>query len=144
MSAGAITNALQGVPFLKLLDIRVEEVRPGHVTLRLPHRADLGNNGGALHTGAIFTLGELAAAVGVATHPDLSSIKHLQKSTKIKYYLPSTKDVTAHVVLGAEDIDKVKNSLSSGGTVLEITVKVLDGHGQDVAELVSRFGFRPN
>ncbi len=138
MSIAQLHAALSAVPFLGLLGIRVEEARPGHVVLRLPHTPGICNHAGAIHTGAVFTVGELAGAVALGTHPELASRKHLQKSTKIKYYLPSTKDITAHATVTPEMVKAVQN----GASTLELPIKVLDGHGQDVAELASRFAFK--
>lgn len=138
MSVAQLNQALTAVPFLGTLGIRVEETRPGHVVLRLPHSPNVCNHSGAIHSGAVFTLGELAGAVAVGTHPDFAGTRHLQKSTKVKYYLPSTKDITAHATVTPEMVDAIKN----GSGAIEIAVKVLDGHGQDVAELASRFAFK--
>jgi len=133
-----LNHALHAVPFLATIGIRVEETRPGHVVLRLPHSPAICNHAGAIHSGAVFTLGELAGAVAFGTHPDLASTKHLQKSTKIKYYLPSTKDITAHATVTPEMVDAVRN----GQPAIELAIKILDGHGQDVAELATRFAFK--
>lgn len=138
MSLAQLNGALSAVPFLKTLGIRVEESHPGHVVLRLPHSLAICNHSGAIHTGAVFTVGELAGAVALGTHPSLSTRKHLQKSTKVKYYLPSTKDITAHATVTPEMVDAIEN----GATAIELPIKVLDGHGQDVAELASRFAFK--
>lgn len=138
MSVAQLNQALNTVPFVSTLGIRVEETRPGHVVLRLPHGPAVCNLAGAIHTGAVFTLGELAGAVALATHPTLGTRKHLQKSTKIKYYLPSTKDVTAHASVTPELIESIEN----GAETVELQIKVLDGHGQDVAELSSRFAIK--
>jgi acyl-coenzyme A thioesterase PaaI-like protein len=127
---------------LSTLGIRAEETRTGHVVLRLPISPGVTNHAGALHTAGVFAVGELAAAVVLATHPDLAGLVHLQKSTKIKYYLPSTKDITAHATLTDEMLAAVKEATMNGEARLEVPVKVLDGHGQDVAELVSHFTFR--
>lgn len=142
MSVALLDQALQQVPFLSTLGIRVEESRPGHVVLRLPHGRAVCNHAGALHTAAIFAVGEVAAAVALATHPVLSRVQQLQKSTRIKYYLPAAKDVTAHVTVNDEMVRRVQDGLSAGRVDLELPVKVLDGHGNDVAELVSKFSFR--
>jgi uncharacterized protein (TIGR00369 family) len=133
-----LNHALTAVPFLSTLGIRVEETRPGHVVLRLPHSPAICNHAGAIHTGAVFTVGELAGAVALGTHPELATRRHLQKSSKIKYYLPSTKDITAHATVTPEMVDAIKN----GQAAVEFSVKILDGHGQDVAELATRFAFK--
>lgn len=127
---------------LSTLGIRAEEARTGHLVLRLPHGPHVTNAAGAIHSAAIFAVGELAAAVVLATHRELAGLAHLQKSTKIKYYLPSTQDVTAHATLTVEMLQAVRDALPSGAARLEVPVKVLDGHGRDVAEVVTHFALR--
>lgn len=138
----ALDQTLRTVPMLSTLGIRAEEARTGHIVLRLPISPSITNHAGALHSAGVFAVGELAAAVVLATHPDLAGLLHFQKSTKIKYYLPSTKDVTAHATLTEEMLEAIKDGTAQGEARLEVPVKVLDGHGQDVAELVSHFSFR--
>ena len=138
-----LDQTLRTVTMLATLGIRAEEARTGHLVLRLPHAPSVTNHAGALHSAAVFAVGELTAAVVLATHPELSGMRHLQKSTKIKYYLPSNKDVTAHATLTDEMLHAVKAAVASGEARIEVPVKVLDGHGNDVAELVSHFSIRP-
>lgn len=137
-----LDHTLRSVPMLSTLGIRAEEARTGHLVLRLPYGALVTNAAGAIHSAAIFAVGELAAAVVLGTHPELASLVHLQKSTKIKYYLPSTKDVTAHATVTSEILDAIRAGLQRGNAHVEIPVKVLDGHGRDVAEVVTHFAFR--
>lgn len=138
----ALDRVLRSVPMLSTLGIRAEEARTGHLVLRLPYDADVTNHVGALHTAAIFALGELAAAVVLGTHPELAGFVQLQKSTKIKYYAPSHQDVTAHARVTAEMLAAILDELETGQAQIDVPVRVLDGRGTDVAELVSRFTFR--
>ena len=138
MSLAELDRALQQVPFIETLGIRVEEARTGHVVLRLPFDPLVCNHSGALHSAGLFAVGGLAAAVALGTHPALQPFTQLQKSTKIKYFLPSSKDVTAHATVTPEMLDNIQ----SGATTLELSVKVLDGHGNDVAELACNFSLR--
>ena len=50
--------------------------------------------------------------------------------------------ITAHATLTPEMLEAVKAGIVAGEARLEVPVKVLDGHGKDVAELVSHFAFR--
>jgi acyl-coenzyme A thioesterase PaaI-like protein len=141
----SLDNALRTVPMLATLGIRAEEARTGHLVLRLPLCAAVTNHSGALHTAAIFAVGELCAAVVLGTHPTLSRYVQLQKSTKIKYYAPSLMDVTAHAKVTPEMIETVDLGLAASRNAtaqIDVPVQVLDGRGNDVAELVSRFVFR--
>lgn len=142
MSLVELDRALRQVPFIATMGVRVEEARPGHLVLRLPYDKRVTNHAGALHTAAIFACGELAAAVVLATHPELGQHAHLLKSTKIKYFLPSSKDVTAHATVTDEMVAAVIDGLKTGNASMELPIKVLDGHGNDVAELAAHFAFR--
>lgn len=137
-----LDQTLRSVPMLSTLGIRPEMVRTGHLVLRLPLAPQITDHAGAIHPAAIFAVGELAAAVVLGTHPELAELVQLQKSTKIKYYRPSTEDVTAHAELNAEILGAIVEGLAAGTATTDLTVRVLDGHGRDVAELVSRFAFR--
>ena len=139
----SLDRVLRSVPMLATLGIRAEEARTGHLVLRLPYGNAVTNHSGAIHSGAIFAVGELAAAVVLGTHPDLTRYVQLQKSTKIKYYAPSHKDVTAHARITSEMLAAIVEGVAAGSAQVDVPVQVLDGHGTDVAELVSRFTFRP-
>ena len=138
----ALDSALRSVPMLNTLGIRVEEARTGHLVLRLPVSRAITTHVGAIHSAAVFAVGEVTAAVVLGTHPQLTPLVHLQKSSKVKYFLPSHQDVTAHAEVTPEMLDAIEASLGGRGAEIEVPVKVLDGHGRDIAELISRFSFR--
>ena len=142
MSTTVLEQTLRTVPFVAQLGIRVEEAGPGHAVLRMPFADAVTQHGGALHTGAIFTLGELAAGVAVGTHPELGRMVHLRKSVKIKYFLQATADVTAHAAVAPEAAAAVHAAPAGSTPRVDLPVKVLDGHGHDVAELIVSFAFR--
>jgi acyl-coenzyme A thioesterase PaaI-like protein len=136
-----LDRTLRSVPMLSTLGIRAEEVRTGHLVLRLPMSDAVKNAAGSIHNAAIFAVGELAAAVVLGTHPELANLQHLQKSSRVKYYLPANKDVTAHATLTSEMLDKIRSGLPRSAAI-EVPVKVLDGKGHDVAEVLTHFAFR--
>lgn len=143
MSLAVLELSLRQVPFLSTLGVRPEQAEPGRVVLRLPFAHPLANHAGALHTGAVFAVGELAAAVAIGSHPDLASAVQLQKSTKIKYYLACNTDVLAHVDVDDATIRRTLQALESGPAELEITVVIRDPEHRAVAELASKFVLRP-
>src|SRR5262245_40150982 len=116
----ALDRTLRTVPMLQTLGIRAEQARTGHLVLRLPYDEAVTNHAGALHTAAIFAVGELAAAVVLATHPQLSDLVQLQKSSRIKYYAPSNQDVTAHARVTPEMLDAVRDGLANGAATLDV------------------------
>lgn len=136
-----LDRTLRSVPMLSTLGIRAEEVRTGHLVLRLPMSDAVKNAAGSIHNAAIFAVGELAAAVVLGTHPELATLIHLQKSSRVKYYLPANKDVTAHATLTSEMLERIRNGLPRSAAI-EVPVKVLDGKGHDVAEILTHFAFR--
>ena len=138
----ALDDALRSVPMLATLGVRPEEARTGHLVLRLPFGASVTDAAGSLHTAAVFAVGELAAAVVLATHPSLAGFTQRQKSTRIKYYAPAHGDVTAHARVTPEMVAAVTGGVDQGTAQVDVAVHVYDGHGVDVAELVSRFTFR--
>ena len=60
-----IHQALETVPFAKLLGIELEEVAPGTATLGFDIRDDLKQNNGVVHGGAIASLIDTATAFAV-------------------------------------------------------------------------------
>lgn len=144
MSAGTLEQVLRTVPAVAHLGISVEDARPGQVVLRVPTQPGNLNVDGRLHTSALFAVGELAAAVAFGTHPRLAQLVRLQKASRIEYLAAAKKDVTAHATVTPEMLAAIQAGLDQHGKALiEIPVKLMDGHGTDVAELVSVFTFRP-
>lgn len=143
MANAVIDQALRSMPYYAILGVRTEEAQPGHVVLRIPFTRTVTNADGAISSGVLCSVGELAAAVLVATHPLIGKYRNFQKSTKIKYYHPAKADVTAHCQLTPEMANNVEAYMMRGMPArLFVPVKVLDGHGQDVAELVVHFSFK--
>jgi acyl-coenzyme A thioesterase PaaI-like protein len=143
MSRVQLEQVLRTVPFISSLGIAVEEARPGQVVLRVPAASGNLSHGGVMHSGALFTVGELAAGVALGTHPRLASLTKLQKATRIEYIGTSGKDVTAHAMVTAEMITAIHNGLErEGRATVEVPVQLMDGHGKDVGEVVSVFTFK--
>ena len=138
-----LESILCSVPFVAALGVGVEECRPGDVVLRLPAKSENTAHGGTIHTGAMFTVGELAASIALGSHPALASLVHLQKASRIVYMRASGSDVTAHATVTSDIVDAVERSVAeSGRTQLELPVKIMDGHGTDLAEVVVLFNLR--
>ena len=60
-----IHEALETVPFAKLLGIELEDVAPGTATLGFDIRNDLKQNNGVVHGGAIASLIDTATAFAI-------------------------------------------------------------------------------
>lgn len=143
MSRQELEKTLGRVPFLSTLGVRVEEAKPGAVVLRLPSTQGNRNFDGVIDAAAVFALGQLAATVALGTHPLLVDVEPLHKGSSVKYLATSKKDVTAHAEVTEEMVSAIRNGLEKGqkGQV-EVPVQVLDGHGEDVAEVTALYGFR--
>lgn len=138
-----IEQSLRAVPFITTLGITVEEARPGRVMLRLPCAAGNTNAAGDLHSGALFTLGELTASLAVATHPDLGQLLIRQKVAHVQYLETCSMDVTASLRITVDMVATVEIGIGEPeGARLEVPVKVLDGKGRDVAVITTVFGFK--
>lgn len=143
MSRQELEKSLGRVPFLSRLGVRVEDAAPGEIVLRLPSSQDNRNFEGTIHAGALFALGELAAAVALGTHPHLVDVEPLQKGSTVRYLGTSRKDVTAHAEVTPELVEAIREQLDSDAPAqCEVPVQILDGHGDDIAELTTVFGFR--
>lgn len=143
MSAHALQSALDQVPFVRSLGARVEESVPGRVRIALPHRPDLGAHGGGVHTAVLFALGELAATVSAATHPDLANLKYYLKASRITYLNAASSNIRALAILPEDAVDGVRDSLQKSGRArLELRVDLHDERGNPVGELISLFLFR--
>lgn len=143
MSRVELENALRTVPFLSTLGISVEDARPGKIVLRLPAVSANRNYAGVVQSGAVFSVGELAAAVAVQTHPNLVDVEALQQGARIHYVGTSAKDLTAHAEVTRETVDAARRDLDATGRAqIEVPVHVMDGHGHDVAELHGTFSLR--
>lgn len=139
-----LEQVLRTVPFLSTLGIRVEQARPGHIVLRLPHLPENTDVEGNLHTGTLFAVGELAAGVALGTHPQLIIVTSLIRGTCVKYLNTASGDVTAHATIGPEIIDAIMEGVADRGKAeTDVPVQIHDGHGGDVAELMVRYVFKP-
>ena len=141
MSLQQLEQILNTVPYLATLGISVEEARPGQVVLRLPALEGNTTHDGVLHSAAMFAVGEVAAGVAVGTQPQLVGYTHLLRGTRIRYAAVSRKDVTAHAAITPEMVEAIVGS-ESGRTEVQVPVRVMDGHGGDVAELIVSYSFR--
>ena len=142
MSFQALVEALKSVPYLATLGITVEEARPGSAVLRLPAAESNQDHAGGLHTATLFAVGEAAAGVAVGTSPRLVGITHLQKAAGIKYLARAKGDLTAHAALPTEVVDGILSDLESGDrTQADVVVRLMDGYGKDVGEVVAVYTF---
>ena len=53
--------------FVELLDLKLESVGSGHARMRMPYRAQIRNGTGAVHGGAIVSLGDTCCEIALAS-----------------------------------------------------------------------------
>ena len=139
-----LDTALQAIPYLKTLDIRTKHAQSGQAVLQLPFQASNAAHGGAMHTGTLFTVGELAATIAAATHPGFGFLVQLLKCSKIKYAHPAFSTVTATAMVTDAMVNKVQRDLANGEASLEIPVSIHDNSQKPVAEMLILFVFKPS
>lgn len=143
MSFQQLEQVLRTVPMVATLGITVDEARPGSVVLKLPSQPSLLDAQGRLHSSTLFAVGELAAAVAVGTHPKLATIAYLHKASRIAYVATARSDVLARASVPPELVNAVVEGLAKDAKfVVELPVALLDGYGNDVANVVCVFTFK--
>jgi acyl-coenzyme A thioesterase PaaI-like protein len=126
--------ALHQVPFIAHMGVRVEDAKPGSVVLRLPFNDDNCASDNTLYSAAVFAVAELAALVVVGTHPRLHKFRTELLTSSVRYQGRSMSDVTAHAELTPEQVQRIVEEIHHGGKgEAEVTVPVLNGHGDDIA-----------
>ncbi len=134
-----LDQTLRSVPMLATLGIRVEEARTGLVVMRLQASEALRDHSGALHSSALFALGETTAATLLGTHPELEGLHHFLKSSRIKYFGTSREDVVARAEMRTDAISGLIRQLEMGAAPVEVSVPVTDGEGRDLAQVLCHF-----
>lgn len=133
-----VDQALRSVPMLATLGVHAIEATHDRVVLGLPSTPAVCDHTGAIHASAVFAVGELAASVALMTHPKLASLRALQQSTTIKYQSVASTALTATVNLDAASVEALVEA-SKDGERFGLVVRVQDGAGAAVAELLVRF-----
>lgn len=139
----SIQSLLDQVPFLSKAGIQCESYSPGRVVLSLPLSDSNKNHVGTMHAAALFTVAEAAGGAACATHPKLRKLRLLARGISIQFRQAANSGVTAHAAITDEMAVAVEVAVEDGGKAdLEVPVKVMDGHGAEVAHLTALFHFR--
>lgn len=124
----AIAEALEAVPFAKLLGISIIDVSEGLASLSLKIRPEFLQNHGVVHGGVIAALIDTAAAFAVVSILDTGETTTTIDLT-VHYLYPLTEGVcTAHAKL-----------LRTGKRVLVLSVEVNDEDQRIVATATTAF-----
>jgi len=133
-----LRKSLYAVPLNQTLGLVPVVLAPGEVAIELPHRPSLLDHAGAMHTAALFAVGELAASVVLATHPGLRAVELRRVSTGIRYASPCYGDVIARTDLDADAIAAILDARDRDEEIV-VAVRLHDAVDSDVALVESRF-----
>lgn len=126
-----VEDALARVPFLHLLEMRLDEIKRGEATFHLDARPELMQNNGIMHGGAIASLLDTAAAFAVLTTLEPQQTTATVDLT-IHYLRPILHGkVTAHARI-----------LRAGRRLLVLTIDVTDAHGELAATAITTYAKR--
>lgn len=141
-----LRKSLYAVPLVQTLGVVPIEVRPGLVAMSLPHRPSLLDHSGALHTAALFGVAELAAAIVLATHPDLVGFEPRRASASVRYGSPSYGDVTARAELTSESVAAILAHEPTTPPGVSVPVRIHDAVDNDIMVVEAHFvlSHRPN
>ena len=134
-----IRDFIAGVPFAKLLGIKLTRVHRDGVTIECTLRPELTNSVAVAHGGVAATLAD--AAVGVALNRHFGGKRPITTvEMKINYFLPATKGrlfararllrIGATLCVGSVDLSDTQGDTL--GTAL-VTYMLLDARGRKVA-----------
>lgn len=123
------------MPFLVLLGIEVLELGEGTATAILPAATDLTNHMANHHAGAIFTVGETAAAAIVAllVIRDAGARRGVLRAAEIDYLAPSKGALYARAT-SQVSLGELEDTLqSTGAAEWPVEVQMTDADGTPLA-----------
>ncbi len=123
-----IQNALETVPFAKLLGIELEDMAPGTATLGFNIREDLKQNNGVVHGGAIASLVDTATAFAI-----ISLLPPDEKATTADLtisYLRPLRNGRAH---------STARVLRAGRRLIVVSAELIDDAGNLIATALSTY-----
>ena len=143
MSTEKLQNALNAVPYLNHVEILVKAAAPGAVTLTLSGTGAVRDHANHIHSGAMFSLGEVAAGIAIGTHPDLTGLVAMQQASGIRYLKACPTTPFASAEIRKDQLQQIKEDFADNGqSKIEIIVPIEDGDGLRIAEVVSVFSLR--
>jgi thioesterase domain-containing protein len=121
------------IPFLSRMGLRVLDIDPGRVRLKVP-LAENRNHVGTLYAGALFTLAEIPGGVLFYTAFDPARYYPVLKEMNLRFVKPVASEATVAVELPASEIERIGKELEAAGKcdyVLE--AELTDAAGDVVA-----------
>lgn len=115
----------EAIPIIQKMGVRVLEMNPGRVSLRMP-LAGNDNHIGMMYAGALFILGEMPGGALFLTSFDATKYAPIIKKMDIIYKRPATTDVTVTATMTPEEIERIQEEVVNKGKadyVLECVLK---------------------
>ena len=126
----AIRDLMPTTPFISLLGLTVERYEPDEVTMRLPFRAELTNDGVAYHGGVVASAIDTAGALAAWSNHDFD-----------KGARASTVSMTVQYIGGAKQSDLLLHARARkrGRELIFTDIEATDADGKLVAQAVQTY-----
>jgi acyl-coenzyme A thioesterase PaaI-like protein len=132
------------MPFPSLIGVRVKELTRGHAVLELPDDPKVHNHVGGAHAGALFGLGESAAALAViTTFADLLG-EHvpLVKGAEIAYASLLTGPAYAEANFTADEAGARESIGARGRATFPVEIVFRDASGAETARMTAQMAMK--
>lgn len=120
MSHADLEAALHAVPFLTPIGVSVAEASVGRVVLRIPADKRTRDFEGHVASGALFVVGELAATLALASHPDMAGRTVRRTEAHIRY-----EGATPRSLLATAEVGEL-GDLSEDEPCVAVTTRIVD------------------
>jgi acyl-coenzyme A thioesterase PaaI-like protein len=129
----------EGVPYNRVLGIRVASISPEQAEVALPAAPERLNHVGTTHAAVQFGLGEAAAGtMVVAAFGDFQAQGYvpLAAQAEIKYRHPARGDLLGVATLATAEQERIRTEVAAKGRArFAVPVQILDAQETVVAEL---------
>ncbi len=130
------------IPFVSRSGLRVLEMRPGYVKLRMPFEGNQ-NHVGTMYAGALFTLGEIPGGALCYCTFDPRKYFPLAKEITIRYRKPVTTDAVIEMGLTAEEVARIQRDLDANGKAdFVVEADIVDASGEPAASIRGLYQIR--
>jgi acyl-coenzyme A thioesterase PaaI-like protein len=138
------TGMENDMPFPSLIGVRVKELSRGHALLELPDDPKVHNHVGGAHAGALFGLGESAAALAViTTFADLlGDHVPLVKGAEIAYASLLTGPAYAEANFTADEAGARESIKVRGRATFPVEIVFRDSAGTETARMTAQMAMK--
>lgn len=126
-------------PFNNHARIQIMETEPGIGATRIADLPELKNHFGTVHGGALYTLGEVAAARAVLTAlgERIAQLQAVTRGARIRYVRPARGAIDARATLSLADVGAALAAVEQQGRAeIPVEVALTDAQGIVVATMV--------